>query len=239
MGEVWPAAQAEVAAELGTGRPDAIVFSSNTHDFLIRLVDRRAAPGRGPLARADQRRRIPQRATPARALGRGRLDRASIASPPSRSTASPSASSPPRDRRARLHPGQPGDVRQRPDVRRASTNWPRSADRKGRGSSSTAITPSWRSTGRSARQRRRPLSTSAAATNMRWRARAAPSCTRRPGFGPRPPVTGWFAEFEDLEPAARQRRLCQGRNAASSARHSIPPRCTASPPFGACLRTMA
>ena len=42
MGEVWPAAQAEVAAELGTGHPDAIVFAPNTHDFLVRLVT--AAP---------------------------------------------------------------------------------------------------------------------------------------------------------------------------------------------------
>jgi selenocysteine lyase/cysteine desulfurase len=42
MEEVWAAAQAEVAAELGTGRPDAIVFAPNTHDFLVRLVT--AAP---------------------------------------------------------------------------------------------------------------------------------------------------------------------------------------------------
>jgi selenocysteine lyase/cysteine desulfurase len=42
MDEVWPAAQAEVAAELGTGRSDAIVFAPNTHDFLVRLVT--AAP---------------------------------------------------------------------------------------------------------------------------------------------------------------------------------------------------
>nr|WP_314441384.1 class V aminotransferase [uncultured Sphingomonas sp.] len=49
MGELWPEAQAEVAAELGTGRPDAIVFAGNTHDFLIRLWA--AAPRRtsGPL----------------------------------------------------------------------------------------------------------------------------------------------------------------------------------------------
>jgi selenocysteine lyase/cysteine desulfurase len=46
MEEVWPASQTEVAAELGTGQPDAIVFSSNTHDFLIRLVT--AAPRRAP-----------------------------------------------------------------------------------------------------------------------------------------------------------------------------------------------
>jgi selenocysteine lyase/cysteine desulfurase len=38
MDEVWPEAQAHVAGELGSGDPDAIVFSSNTHDFLIRLA---------------------------------------------------------------------------------------------------------------------------------------------------------------------------------------------------------
>ncbi|MBV8908893.1 MAG: class V aminotransferase [Sphingomonas sp.] len=38
MGEVWPEAQAEVASELGTDQPDAIVFAPNTHDFLLRLM---------------------------------------------------------------------------------------------------------------------------------------------------------------------------------------------------------
>ena len=38
MGEVWPAAQANVAAELGGADPRDIVFSSNTHDFILRLV---------------------------------------------------------------------------------------------------------------------------------------------------------------------------------------------------------
>jgi selenocysteine lyase/cysteine desulfurase len=42
MDEVWPEAQAHVARELGTDDPNAIVFSSNTHDFLVRLVT--AAP---------------------------------------------------------------------------------------------------------------------------------------------------------------------------------------------------
>jgi len=48
MDAVWPEAQANVAAELGVPA-DRIVFSSNTHDFLIRLVA--AAPRRegGPL----------------------------------------------------------------------------------------------------------------------------------------------------------------------------------------------
>ena len=48
MDEVWPRAQANVAAELGVA-PDNLVFSANTHDFLIRLFA--AAPRRagGPL----------------------------------------------------------------------------------------------------------------------------------------------------------------------------------------------
>lgn len=48
MGEVWPQAQRYVAAEIVTQMPDAIVFAANTHDFLIRLAA--AAP------RADPRR---------------------------------------------------------------------------------------------------------------------------------------------------------------------------------------
>jgi selenocysteine lyase/cysteine desulfurase len=49
MGEVWPEAQGHVSREIGSGMPDAVVFSSNTHDFLVRLVT--AAPRRkaGPL----------------------------------------------------------------------------------------------------------------------------------------------------------------------------------------------
>jgi selenocysteine lyase/cysteine desulfurase len=48
MGEVWPEAQGHVAAELGVAA-DRIVFASNTHDFLVRLFA--AAPRRadGPL----------------------------------------------------------------------------------------------------------------------------------------------------------------------------------------------
>lgn len=38
MGEVYPEAQAEVAAELGAEMPEALAFSSNTHDFILRLV---------------------------------------------------------------------------------------------------------------------------------------------------------------------------------------------------------
>ena len=49
MDEVWTEAQTHVARELGMDDPSSIVFSSNTHDFLIRLIT--AAPRResGPL----------------------------------------------------------------------------------------------------------------------------------------------------------------------------------------------
>ena len=49
MGEVWPEAQAHVAGELGGASAEAIVFSSNTHDFLIRLTA--AAPRKGAALR--------------------------------------------------------------------------------------------------------------------------------------------------------------------------------------------
>ena len=37
MDEVWPEAQAHVAAELGTAMPDALVFAPNTHQLLVSL----------------------------------------------------------------------------------------------------------------------------------------------------------------------------------------------------------
>ena len=49
MGEVWPEAQRHVAAELGTGMPEAIVFAPNTHELLIRLVAAAPRPGPHPL----------------------------------------------------------------------------------------------------------------------------------------------------------------------------------------------
>ena len=47
MGEVWPEAQRNVASELGTGMPDAIVFAPNTHELLVRLFA--ALPPNGPV----------------------------------------------------------------------------------------------------------------------------------------------------------------------------------------------
>ncbi len=38
MGEIWPRAQAEVAAELGLPDPATICFAPNTHELIVRLV---------------------------------------------------------------------------------------------------------------------------------------------------------------------------------------------------------
>jgi selenocysteine lyase/cysteine desulfurase len=47
MGEVWPEAQRQVAAELGTAMPDAIVFAPNTHELIVRLFA--AVPAKRPV----------------------------------------------------------------------------------------------------------------------------------------------------------------------------------------------
>ena len=46
FGEIVPRAQAGVAAELGLPSPDTVVFASNTHDFLLRLIASRERPVR-------------------------------------------------------------------------------------------------------------------------------------------------------------------------------------------------
>jgi len=47
MDEVWPEAQAHVARELGSGDPSAIVFAPNTHQLLVGLFT--AASSTGPI----------------------------------------------------------------------------------------------------------------------------------------------------------------------------------------------
>lgn len=46
MDEVWPEAQRHVADELGSSVPDEVVFAPNTHDFLIRLSAAAPRPNR-------------------------------------------------------------------------------------------------------------------------------------------------------------------------------------------------
>ena len=211
----------------------------NTHDFLVRLFDR-GPGGTRAVARADQRRRIPQRATPVRALGGSGAGSASIMSP-----AEPFDSFSERFLRA----ARAGDhdfilvsqvmfgsgrmfdqVEELAALGQPEGPWVvidgyhafMALDRPfGRGRCAS------------------PLSTSAEATNMRWRAKAAPSSMRPPGFGPRPPITGWFAEFEDLS-------LPPGSVGYAKDATPLPRRdlrslgaCTASTPSGECWPTMA
>ncbi|MBW0143876.1 class V aminotransferase [Sphingomicrobium clamense] len=49
MGEVWPEAQRHVGNELGGVPADRLVFSANTHDLIIRLVAACPRKGEGPL----------------------------------------------------------------------------------------------------------------------------------------------------------------------------------------------
>lgn len=37
MDDVWPAAQGEVAGEIGSGQPHTIIFAANTHELLVRV----------------------------------------------------------------------------------------------------------------------------------------------------------------------------------------------------------
>jgi kynureninase len=46
FGEVYPLAQAHVARALGTGQPDGVVFASNTHELLLRLLSCLPTPAR-------------------------------------------------------------------------------------------------------------------------------------------------------------------------------------------------
>jgi selenocysteine lyase/cysteine desulfurase len=49
MDEVWPEAQVHVATELGTETPDAIVFAPNTHELLVRLFAAVSSRASGPI----------------------------------------------------------------------------------------------------------------------------------------------------------------------------------------------
>lgn len=49
MGELWPEAQRRVAAELGTGMAEALVFAPNTHDFIVRLFAAAPRSAGGPV----------------------------------------------------------------------------------------------------------------------------------------------------------------------------------------------
>lgn len=53
MDEVWPEAQSHVVRELGTGTPDAVVFAPNTHQLLISLLSALSAEGPARILASD------------------------------------------------------------------------------------------------------------------------------------------------------------------------------------------
>ena len=196
MGEVWPEAQGHVADELGTAMPDAVVFAPNTHELLVRLFAAASLQLADP--RADQRRRVSQRPAPVRALGgsrrggrraRSRRTVRQLFRPLSRSGASRVITTSFSSARC-CSAAAAGSI--------WSTSWPRLPGPKGRGSSSTAITRSWRSRRRSTTWPRASAFYLGGGYKYAMSGEGCAFLHAPPGFGERPRITGWFAEFEDL-----------------------------------------
>ena len=196
MGEVWPEAQRHVADELGSGRLDAIVFAPNTHDFLIRLVaacPRRGAPlrvltsdgefhsARRQFARWEEEGLIAVEkvaAEPAATFGQRFLDRAEAGGHDLILVS-----------QVLFGSGRIFDQVQELAALAASDGpW--------------VVIDGYHAF----MATERPLGPSAAASAFYLGggytyAMAGEGCAflhAPAGFGPRPPVTGWFAEFEDL-----------------------------------------
>jgi selenocysteine lyase/cysteine desulfurase len=197
MGEVWPAAQAEVAVELGTGIPDAIVFSSNTHDLLIRLAS--AAPRRsdGPLRvlTSDGEFHSARRQL-ARWAEEGRITLEQVPAEPFDSFS-----------RRFMEAARAGDhdfimVSQVLFGSGRMFNEVEDLAALGRQEGPWVVIDGYHAF----MAVDRPFGATAAASAFYLGggykyAMAGEGCAfmhAPPGFGPRPPVTGWFAEFEDL-----------------------------------------
>ena len=196
MGEVWPEAQRHVAAELGTGMDDAIVFAGNTHDFLVRLAS--ACPRRGQQLRVltsdgefhSARRQF------ARWAEDGWLVLDQVPAEPAETFEArflEAASAGDHDlilvSQVLFGSGRVfGAVDELAALGKADGPW--------------VVIDGYHAF----MAIERPLSPAAAATAFYLGggykyAMAGEGCAfmhAPPGFGPRPPVTGWFAEFEDL-----------------------------------------
>ena len=210
MGEVWPEAQAHVARELGTGMPEAVVFAPNTHDLLVRLFAAAAAaasPMRVLTSDGEfhsARRQLARWEEAGAAVSRTHLRR-------SRSTPSPCAFSRQRSRadhdlifvsQVLFGSGRTFDgVEELASLGSSAGPW--------------VVIDGYHAF----MALERPFGEAAAKSAFYLGggykyAMAGEGCAfmhAPPGFGPRPPITGWFAEFEDLSLPPRQRRLCQGR----------------------------
>ena len=219
MDEVWPEAQAR---SRGRARDRA------ARRHRLRAQHARAArpPVRGrsvELAhpRADQRRRIPQRAAPVRALGRG--GRSSGRARSGRAVRQLFRTLPRSGAQSAAH-----------DLIFVSQVLFGSGRMFDRVDELAALGRAGRAVGgdrrlsrlhgaRRGRSARRAAATAFYLGGGYKYAMAGEGCAfmhAPPGFGPRPRITGWFAEFEDLSLPPGQRRLCARTRAASSARPS-------------------
>ena len=197
MEEVWPEAQGHVARELGTGVPDAVVFSSNTHDFLIRLVTAAPRGGSGPLRvlTTDGEFHSARRQF-ARWEEEGWIDVERVAAEPFETLSS------------RFFDRASSREHDLVFVSQVLFGSGRIFDRVeelaafGRPDGPWVVIDGYHAL----MAIERPFGDSAAQTAFYLGggykyAMAGEGCAflhAPPGFGPRPPVTGWFAEFEDL-----------------------------------------
>ena len=197
MDEVWPEAQGHVARELGSGDPSAIVFSSNTHDFLIRLIAAAPRRGHGPLKvlTTDGEFHSARRQF-ARWAENGTIALDKVAAEPFESLT---------DRFLEAATSGDHDLVLVSQVLFGSGRIFAAVDALaaiGRPDGPWAVVDGYHAF----MALERPFGETAARTAFYLGggykyAMSGEGCAflrAPPGFGPRPPVTGWFAEFEDL-----------------------------------------
>jgi selenocysteine lyase/cysteine desulfurase len=197
MDQVWPEAQARVAGELGSAMPDAVVFSSNTHDFLVRLAAAapRADHGRLRVLMSDGEFHSARRQF-ARWAEQGWLDLESVAAEPFDSFSERFL--------AKAATGEHDMIL----VSQVLFGSGRMFDRVdelaalGRPEGPWVVVDGYHAfMAVEAPFREAPAQSAFYLGGGYKYAMAGEGCAflhAAPGFGPRPPVTGWFAEFEDL-----------------------------------------
>ncbi len=195
MDEVWPEAQAHVARELGTGMPDAVVFAPNTHELLVRLFAAAAAMRPIRVLTSDGEFHSARRQL-------ARWEEAGVAVV-ERITVEPFETFTPRF----LAAAKSGD-HDLVFVSQVLFGSGRTFDRVeelaslGRAAGPWVVIDGYHAF----MAVERPFSEGAAKSAFYLGggykyAMAGEGCAfmhAPPGFGPRPPITGWFAEFEDL-----------------------------------------